>query len=317
MNYWLAQTQGDFWLPPQASTVSAEVDWLFYFIYWLSVFFFVLIVGVMMYFIFRYRRQPGRRAEHTSHHNTLLELTWSGIPLLLVGFIFYTGFKSFMHMTVAPADAAEIKVEGQKWSWSFTYPNGYVDKDLHVPVDASIRLLLSSSDVIHSFYVPAFRVKKDAVPGRYNKAWFRATQPGEYLIFCAEYCGTQHSDMISKCVVHPPGEYEKWLQDASDFLSKMPPAEAGEKLYTTRGCRQCHSVDGTAGQGPSFKGIFDHPVALADGSQVVVDENYIRESILEPNKKVVGGYQAIMPTYKGRLKDEEIGAIIEYIKSLK
>jgi len=305
-----------FWMPPQVSTVAQGVDWLFHFILAISVFFFLLIVAVMVVFIIRYRRRGGRAAEPSPSHNMALEVTWTVIPLLLVVAIFGFGFKGYLDMSTPPANAYEILVDAQKWNWSFTYPNGYVDADLHVPVDRPVRLVLSSQDVIHSLYIPSFRIKMDVVPGRYSKAWFEATQPGEYDLFCAEYCGTSHSDMIANVIVHPVGEFETWLEKASNFLETMTPVEAGRKLYQVRGCQQCHSVDGSAKTGPSFLGIFGHEQALADGSSVIADENYIRESILEPQAKVVAGFDPVMPTYQGRLSDPEISAIIEYLKSL-
>jgi cytochrome c oxidase subunit 2 len=198
----------------------------------------------------------------------------------------------------------------------FGYPNGYVDENLHVPVDTPVRLVITSDDVIHSLFIPAFRLKKDAVPGRYTKMWFRATQPGEYQVFCAEYCGTSHSDMLAKTVVHPPGEFEKWLENASNFLDKMSPAEAGEKLFKQRGCTQCHSIDGTRIIGPTLQGAFGHEVALTTGQKVLFDEDYARNSILNPQAQIVAGFDPVMPTYQGRLKDREISAIIEYIKTL-
>jgi cytochrome c oxidase subunit 2 len=305
-----------FWMPPQVSTVAQGVDWLFNFILAVSVFFFLLIVVVMVVFILKYRQREGHRAEDSPTHNMALELTWSIIPLILVIVIFIFGFKGFLDMSTPPANAYEILVEGQKWNWSFTYPNGYVDSNLHVPVNRPIRLVMSSQDVIHSLYVPAFRVKMDVVPGRYAKAWFEATEPGEYDLFCAEYCGTSHSDMIAHVVVHPVGEFETWLEKASNFLDTMSPVDAGRKLFQVRGCQQCHSVDGSAKTGPTLLGVFGRTQNLADGTTITVDENYIRESILEPQARVVAGYEPVMPTYQGRLKDAEITAIIEYFKSL-
>jgi cytochrome c oxidase subunit 2 len=235
---------------------------------------------------------------------------------VLVCIMFYRGMKAMIDMQTPPSSALEILVTAQRWNWMFTYPNGYVDKDLHVPVDVPVRLVMRSEDVIHSFFVPAFRLKRDIVPGRYTKTWFRATQAGEYLLFCAEYCGTGHSDMLAKVIVHPPGGYRKWLEEASNFVSKMPPAEAGKRLYEIRGCKQCHSLDGTIGIGPSFKGVYGHTVVLQGGAKLVADENYIRESIMDPMAKIVAGYDPVMPTYKGRLKDAEITAIIEFLKTL-
>ena len=310
------QTDGS-WMPVQASTGAPAVDRLFFFILWLSVAFFVLIVGLMVLFVVRYRRRAGRTAPDASpSHNTALELTWTIIPLILVIVIFAWGFKVFMDMSTPPGNAYEVLVTGQKWKWLFTYPNGHVDENLHVPVDTPVRLVMTSEDVIHSFYVPAFRMKKDVVPGRYTKAWFRANKTGEYQVYCAEYCGTSHSDMLSMVVVHEPGGFESWLDKAADFLNTMPPAEAGAKLVAQRGCAQCHSVDGRGGIGPSLKGVFGHQVQLVSGPPLVADEDYIRESILEPQARVVAGYQPVMPTYKGRLKDAEITAIIEYLKVL-
>ena len=310
------QTDGS-WMPVQASTGAPAVDRLFFFILWLSVAFFVLIVGLMVLFVVRYRRRAARTAPDASpSHNTALELTWTIIPLILVIVIFAWGFKVFMDMSTPPGNAYEVLVTGQKWKWLFTYPNGHVDENLHVPVDTPVRLVMTSEDVIHSFYVPAFRMKKDVVPGRYTKAWFRANRTGEFQVYCAEYCGTSHSDMLSMVVVHEPGGFESWLEKAADFLNTMSPAEAGAKLVAQRGCAQCHSVDGRGGIGPSLKGVFGHQVQLVSGPPLVADEDYIRESILEPQARVVAGYQPVMPTYKGRLKDAEITAIIEYLKVL-
>ena len=312
----MAAGAGDFWMPFQGSTTAPAVDRLFYFIFWVSVVFFVLIVGLSLLFVIRYRARRGHTAEPSAHHNTALELTWTVIPLILVVVIFAWGFMVFMDMTTAPANAQEVQVTGQKWKWLFTYPNGHVDENLHVPVDAPVNLVMTSEDVIHSFFVPAFRLKRDVVPGRYTTTWFRATAPGEYQIYCAEYCGTAHADMLAKVVVHPPGGYERWLADAGNLLDRMSPAEAGQLLATTRGCFQCHSVDGRSGIGPTFQGTFGSRRPLGDGGLVLMDENYIRESILDPNSRVVAGYEPVMPTYRGRLTDQEITAIIEYLKTL-
>jgi cytochrome c oxidase subunit 2 len=306
---------GSFWLPPQISTVAHSVDWLFNFILAISVFFFILIVVLMVIFVLKYRRREGQLAEPSPSHNTALEVTWTVIPVILVVIIFFFGFKGFLDMATPPANAYEILVEGQKWNWAFTYPNGYVDENLHVPVDRPIQLVMSSADVIHSLYVPAFRIKMDVVPGRYSKAWFEATQPGEYDLFCTEYCGTSHSDMLAHVIVHPPGEFETWLEQASNFLETMSPVDAGRKLFQVRGCMQCHSMDGSAKTGPTLQGVFGRVEQMADGTSLTVDENYIRESILEPNARIVAGYEPVMPTYQGRLKDDEIMAIIEYLKA--
>lgn len=308
---------GGFWLPVRGSHEASAVDSLFHFILWISVVFFALIVLLMVLFILRYRRRVGAEAGASPSHNLALEITWTVIPLILVVIIFAIGFKTFLGMSVPPANAYEIQATGQKWKWLFTYPNGHVDEDLHVPVDRPVQLVLTSEDVIHSLFIPDFRVKRDAVPGRFTKTWFTAARPGQHDLFCAEYCGTGHSDMLAKVVVHAPGEFEKWLRDAGDFLDTLPPAAAGERLFRTRGCKQCHSVDGAAGIGPTFQGLFGHPVVLVGGKRIeAADENYLRESILEPQARIVAGFEPVMPTYKGRLSDKEIQAIIAYIKSL-
>jgi cytochrome c oxidase subunit 2 len=307
---------GTTWLPPQASSAAVQVDAVFYFIFWVAVFFFVLIVGLLVVFVWRYRRRTaGAAAVGGASHSTALEITWLAIPLVLVGAMFYMGFRGYMDMFNPPAGALGLHVIGQKWSWSFVYPNGHVDTELHVPVSRPVLLTLSSSDVIHSLFIPAFRVKRDAVPGRYNKIWFRATQAGEYLALCAQYCGTRHSDMLARVVVHPPGQYEQWLDEASDPFRTRSPAEVG-RLLVTRRCGGCHTVDGKANIGPTFKGLFGQMVKFKDGRSAVADENYIRESILYPNQKIVAGFEPVMPTFRGQLKDEEILAIIEFVKEL-
>lgn len=311
----LAQAPGTFWLPPGASTVAPEVDWLFYFIFWLSLFFFVLIVGLAMLFVLRYRRRPGVEAQETPHHNLALELTWSGIPTVLVIVIFVIGFKGFMNMIIAPKNSYPINVIAQKWKWLFEYPNGHVDEDLHVPVGRPVQLVMSSQDVIHGFYVPAFRVQMDVVPGRYTKTWFQASQAEEYPLYCAQYCGEGHSRMLAKVVVHPPGEFEKWLQDASDLFKRLSPVQVGERLVKLR-CASCHSVTGAKMIGPPLNGLFGRAEKMRDGTTVVADENYIRESIVDPQAKVVAGYDPVMPTFKGQLSDREITAIIDYLRGL-
>ncbi len=307
---------GSIWFPAPGSTVASDVDRLFYFILLISTVLFAIVLGMMVTFVVRYRRRGVAAAEPSAHHNTALEIFWSVIPSGIVAVIFFWGFTAYMNMRQPPDDAYEIQVVARKWSWSFTYPNGHVDTELHVPVDRPVRLVMGSDDVIHSLYVPAFRVKMDVVPGRYTTTWFEATKPGEFKLFCAEYCGTQHSSMVTNVVVHESGTFEGWLEEAGNLLKTMPPAEAGKVLYTRHGCSQCHSIDGSAKVGPSFLGVFGTTQAAADGTEITVDENYLRESILEPQARIRAGYKPAMPTYSGRLKDEEISAIIAFIKSL-
>ena len=312
-----ASTSDSFWFPMQGSTVASEIDWLFDFILWISIIFFVLIVGLMVGFIMSYRRRKGVSSEKTATHHTPLELTWTILPGILVVVIFYFGITGYLDMRTDPKDAREVLVTAQKWNWTFTYPNGAVAGDLHVPVDEPVRLVMRSEDVLHSFFVPAFRTKMDVVPGRYTKMWFNANTPGTYQVFCTEYCGAKHSGMLSSVIVHEPGGYERWLQEEQARLASKNPVELGADLYKTRGCMQCHSTDGTRGIGPSFKGLFGKSEQLADGSSAKVDEDYIRESVMEPQAKVTMGFAPVMPTFKGKLSDAEITGLIEYIKSLK
>ncbi len=310
-------TGSSFWFPAQGSTGAANTDWLFNFILWISIFFFVLVVGLMLTFVWNYRRRPGVEPERTATHHTPLELTWTIIPSILCVIIFYFGISGYMDVGNAPANAHEVQVTGQKWNWSFTYANGLVETELHVPLGEPTVLTMRSEDVIHSFYVPAFRMKMDVVPGRYSKLWFTPTEVGEYQVFCAEYCGTSHSRMLTRVVVQQPEQYEQWLKDVEEKNNSKDPVALGADLYKTRGCMQCHSVDGSRGIGPTFKGLWGRQEHLSDGSTIAVDENYIHESIVEPMAKIVAGYAPVMPTFKGKLKDKQISGIIAWIKTLK
>ncbi len=312
----LVQFEGSFWMPVRASTTASGVDQLFDFIFWLSFAFFALIVAVMVLFVFRYRMRPGHQEQETATHSWPLEIFWSAVPLLLVIVIFWWGFTAFMEMSVPPAEGRQVLVSAQKWKFTFTYPNGYVDENLHVPLGENVVLTMHSEDVLHSLFVPAFRLKRDIVPGRFHKAWFNATELGEFQVYCAEYCGTAHSDMLAKVIVHPPGEYEAWLREAADFISALPPAEAGAKVFSIRGCPACHSLDGSASTGPPLNGIMGRSETMADGTLIEVEENYLRESILEPMNLVVGGYEPVMPTFQGRLTEEELTVLVTYLVSL-
>jgi len=313
-------TSATFWLPPPSSTMAGETDALFYFILYVSIFFFVGIVSLAAYFSWKYRRKPGESAIPEGpglHHNPLLEAAWIIIPTLLVLVIFVWGFKGYLRSSIVPAESMQIKVTGQKWFWSFEYPEGAATvNELTVPVDKPVKLLMSSKDVIHSFFVPAFRVKHDVLPNRYSIAWFQATRVGVYDLYCAEYCGSKHSQMIGKVRVLGEREYKEWLDEASDLGKGLTPAEYGKKLFTAKACNTCHTLDGSPSNGPSFKGVFGHSVKLANGSEVLADENYIRESILDPATKVVAGFQPIMPTFQGILKDKEMDALVAFIQSL-
>lgn len=311
----LAQT-GGFWMPESASS-HPLTDPVFDLVLVICSFLFALVVGLMALFVLRYRRRPGVSAQKTASHNTLLEVTWTAIPVLIVGVIFYAGFVAYMAMQMAPLESYDLRVSARKWAWQFIYPNGHVDETLHVPAGEPVRLTMTSEDVIHALWIPALRVKQDVVPGRYTRVWFQADKVGVYPLLCAEYCGDEHFNMLANVEVHSREDYDAWLKNAANYLKTLPPAEAGKRLFQRRGCLQCHSTDGTAGTGPSFQGLYGRNEKMTDGSSVVVDDNYIRESILEPQAKIVAGYQPVMSTYKGLLSDEEITALIEYMKSLK
>ena len=305
-----------FWMPPSNSVNVDDVDVLFYAILAISIFCFAGVTIAVVWFAWRYRHRPGHRALESSSHNDTLEITWTIIPSIVCVIIFLFGWKGFVDLNTPPKHALEITVVAEKWKWSYKYPNGWVDENLHVPVGEPVRLVMRSKDVLHSFWVPAFRVKQDVIPNRYTKIWFEATTPGVYRQYCAEYCGDRHSFMKSLVVVHPPGGYKRYMEEAEAALLDMPPVELGEYLYSARGCNQCHSVDGSAKTGPTWKGIFGQTHQTSAGA-VKVDENYIRESMLDPNAKVRSGFSAVMPTFKGQLKDEQIDGLITYIKCLK
>ncbi len=320
--------ENSFWFPVQNSTFAPTVDTLYYFILWLSTFFLVLITGMMVYFVAKYRRVEGVEPEGSVSHNTPLEIAWSVLPGILVLGIFGWGFAGYMDMRSPPAETYDINVTGLMWKWQFRYPTGAVSDELHVPVETPVKLIMRSQDVIHSVFIPAFRVKQDVVPGRYTGLWFQALNKGEHDLFCAEYCGQQHSDMITKVVVHvtdraeltEPGEqtFDEWMEIAMDPSQggTIPPAEAGLKVVGMFGCLQCHSTDGSQKVGPSLKGFWGKEVEIQGQSPVVVDEQYLRESLLEPNAKVRLGFEAKMPSFKGQIKDEWIDYIIAYIKSI-
>ena len=315
----LAQTGGSFWMPPPSSTTAPAVDAVFNLILTICTVFFAIVVLVMVFFVVRYRRREGVEPQSTPDHNTPLELFWSAVPLVIVCYIFFRSFTAFMEMYTVPDNAYTVNVYAKKWQWTFKYPNGVLSDDLHVPPGRPVRLVMQSQDVIHSLWVPGFRIKMDVVPGRYTHTWFEATEPGNFDLLCTEYCGQSHYDMIATVVVHEEGQFESWLEAEAAANANASPVEFGERAYRNHGCVQCHTIDGSAkpGGGPSFLGIFGKEHAFTDGTSAVVDENYIRTSILEPKDKVRSGFTSNMPLYKGVVSDAEIDAIIAYIKSLK
>jgi len=297
--------------PERASTVAGNVDALFIFLLIVSGLMTLLIFVCLVYFAARYRYRPGVLAEQIEG-STPLELTWSIIPLFVFVVIFFWGAVVFFKERTPPADATEVYVVAKQWMWKLEHAEGQREiNELHVPVGRDVKMIMTSQDVIHSFFVPAFRIKQDVLPGRYTVAWFRATKPGTYHLFCAEYCGTQHSGMIGSIVVQEPAQYEAWMNGGSTG----PLSASGEKIFAELGCVTCHRTDGQ-GRGPNLQGVFGKPVLLEDGRTVTADENYIRESILDPGAKIVNGYKPVMPTFQGLVSEEQLNALVAYVKSL-
>ncbi|MGH9338266.1 MAG: cytochrome c oxidase subunit II [Acidobacteriota bacterium] len=300
--------------PEQASTAAPVVDNLYFFLTAVSGFFTILIFILVMFFAIKYRRRSEDERPRPVESSLRLEMTWIIIPLILAMIMFVWGAAAYFDMYTPPEDAIEIYVVGKQWMWKVQHPTGQREiNELHVPAGHPVRLVMSSEDVIHSFYVPAFRVKKDVVPGRYNYIWFEATKTGEYHLFCAEYCGTQHSFMRGRVVVMEPLEYQTWLSGGS--LARLTLAEAGQSLFQELGCNTCHHAQAGA-RGPALTGLFGQEVPLVTGETVIADEQHLRESILNPTAKIVAGYSPIMPTFQGRVNQEELNQLVEYIKSL-
>jgi len=305
-------------MPAQSSTLAPDIDNLFWFITAVSAFFFVLIASLITIFAIRYRRRSASDVTPHITHNQKLEIVWSVVPLLILIVIFFWGFNGYMRASIAPANAIEIQVRAKKWVWEFEYPDGMRTlNEFHVPLNRPVRLVMNSEDVIHSFFVPSFRIKMDVLPRRYTELWFEATQPGVHQVFCTEYCGKGHSDMLARIHVDDDAAYQKWLVEGDESMKTMPLPELGKITYENAGCATCHSLDGSSGQGPSWNGIFGQTRNFIDGTSARVDENYIRQSIMEPNAKVVKGYEQIMPTFQGLLRDRQVLGVIEYIKQLK
>jgi cytochrome c oxidase subunit II len=315
-------------LPRQMSTLAAEVDLTYYYIFWLSVFMFVAIIGASVYFLIKYRASQNPYAAPPGHHD-VLELFWTFAPIVLLIPMFHYGFKGYVHAMVAPAGSIEVRVKAKQWAWDFYHPGQSepVPGELVVPIGQPMKMVMSSEDVLHSFFIPEFRVKRDLVPGMYTSVWFEATEITSTVgkdgklegapidLFCTEYCGLSHSLMLAKVHIVSAQDYKKYIEGL-DRAPNIPPAEWGKDLFAKNGCNACHSVDGSALVGPSLKGAFGRMEAIEGGTTVSIDENYIRESILRPQAKIVKGYtNAVMPPFV--LKDNKLDAVIAYIKSLK
>ncbi len=309
---WLAQT-GVPLFPDQASSVARKVDALYFYLTGVTVFFSVVIFSLVFYFAIRYRRRSEDELPKPIHGSLKLEIVWSVVPLALTMVMFFWGATLYYHMRRPPADATQLFVVGKQWMWKIQHPDGQREiNELHVPIGRPIKLTMTSEDVIHSFFIPAFRIKMDVLPGRYTELWFTATRPGEYHLFCAEYCGTKHSGMRGRVVVMEPADYENWLAGSP---SGETLEQAGGRLFRQFNCHTCHEA-GPTSRGPSLHEIFGKSVRLKSGATVTADEGYLRESILLPNAKVVAGFEPVMPTYQGLVSEEQVMQLIAYIKSL-
>jgi cytochrome c oxidase subunit 2 len=302
---------------PGATGISGRiVDNVFLYILAICIFLLALITFLMVFFVIHYRRENHPHPVDIEG-STWLEITWTVIPTLIVLTMFYYGLTGFEFLKKVPPGAMVVKVIARQWSWLFQYENGIQDGELRVPVGKPVKLLLTSQDVIHGFYAPAFRIKQDAVPGMTNYLWFQPTQTGTFDVMCSQYCGLEHSHMLSKIVVLPEEEFDEWYQGKKVAVAvKGPPA--GYKLYQEKGCFACHTIDGSPRVGPTFKGLYGKAVTvLTNGKErkVVADEAYLRKSILEPNADIVKGFPPVMPLEK--MTNEELTALVDYIKSLK
>jgi cytochrome c oxidase subunit II len=320
----------DFSYLPAASTSAERFESFWHFLLVTSIATFVLVVGAAFIFVIKYRRK--HEGEQTAYipHNFLVEFFSLFATSVVVAIIFIWGWQDYKYMITPKLDELEINVIGQQWNWQIQYADGRnFTNEMYVPLGRPVKLILAAKDVLHSFYVPAFRIKQDAVPGQFTELRFTTTKTGTFDIFCAEYCGTSHSGMIGKIHVLPIDDYRAWqngtykaqaLVSGPNGGKEAPPlsmAEKGAALYRTKVCNTCHTTDGARLVGPTFKGLWGSEHELMDGSKVIVDENYFRESLMDPMKKVVKGYPPAMPTYRGQLNDEEINQLIAYLKTLK
>ncbi|MEY3143369.1 MAG: hypothetical protein RLY21_1862 [Planctomycetota bacterium] len=340
----------DFWMPVGASNFAAEIDWVFHFINYINYFFFFLVVGIMVYFVWKYRQKGREVYARGPNHNLPLELGWTILPTIIVVVIFFFGFKGYVSMRTVPADAYQIDVTAQQWSWQFKYPNGATSADLYVPAGKPVKLVMRSNDVLHCLYIPDFRVKQDVVPGRYTTMWFQSDEPtGEekfHRLYCTEYCGKDHSRMNQRVFVLGEVQFNDWVTKQGRWLDELRNKYPDDlsmvwkigapRLYAR--CASCHTLDGSPGTGPSW-GNYDgsgdiwariQPGAVhkVDGGKPIQNfigpdkeyatpEGYLRASILNPGQHIVDGYGNVMPTFKGQLRDQEIEVLIDMMKNLK
>jgi cytochrome c oxidase subunit II len=301
--------------PPAASSIAGSVDELYYLLTGITLFFTILIFSIIFYFMIRYRRRSEDEIPEETHSPLVLELTWTIIPSLICVVLFVWAAALYVRNARPPASSTEMYVIGKQWMWHIQHPEGPREiNELHVPIGEPVELTMTSQDVIHDFYIPAFRVKKDVLPGRYTSLWFQPTEIGTYHLFCAQYCGTNHGEMIGWVYVMSPTDYAAWLAGGEKTASM---AQQGERLFTQLGCNSCHSTDGSStGRGPSLAGLYGQPEKLQNGETRVVDETLIHDAIVTPNSVHLPNYQPIMPTYQGQVDEEQILNLIAYVKSL-
>lgn len=311
-----AASTGSHFSPVAATDIAQSWDSLYAFLLAASFISCVLVIGGLIAFAMKYRRRSESDKTPYISHNTTLEFLWSFIPFVIFMIVFVWGWVVYYQMRKMPEHSLEVAVEAQKWDWTFAYKNGRRSAtDLYVPVNEPVKLVMTSKDVIHSFYVPAFRNKQDVVPGRYTTFWFKANHVGEYQIFCTEYCGDKHSGMLAKLHAVPRAQFDEWL--ANDPYKGKAPVEIGQEIYSKR-CAACHTLDEKGNAiAPGWKGLFGRSEKLTTGASVTADENYIRESIINPQAKVVAGYNPVMPPFAGQLNEQELMGLIDFIKSLK
>ena len=305
--------------PEQASSFAGAVDLLFSALTALSLLVSIPIVFLIFYFAIKYRRGSNADRSNPPGTDVRLEVIWILFPFLLgIGIFVWAAFLYF-HIMRPPDHTLDIYVIGRQWMWQIQHPEGQREiNEIHVPTGRPVKLIMTSQDVIHSFYVPAFRVKMDVLPGRFTTAWFEATRAGEYRLFCTEYCGTEHADMMGRVIAMEPAQYQEWLSGrATGALTEFgePLTAAGAQLFERLGCDSCHQPDGS-GRGPSLLGLFGSQVQLESGEVVTADEDYLRESILQPQAKIVAGFEPIMPSYEGQVSEEQLQQLVAYIKSL-
>jgi len=301
-------------VPPSASTLSGKVDALYFYVSGVTVFFVLLISLVLAFFVIKYRRRSPYEIPRPIAGSHKLETLWSVIPFVIAMSMFAWGAQLYFQMYRPPQNAAEIYVVGKQWMWKIQHSTGQREiNELHVPVGRKIKLIMTAEDTIHDFFVPAFRMKADVLPGRYTTQWFEATTPGTYHLFCAEYCGMNHSGMIGSIIVMQPSEFDNWL---SGNAAQQSPAVAGQQLFQSLGCVSCHGANGEGGRGPALVGLFGRKVFLTNGQTIIADEAYVRESIENPQAKLVSGFGPIMPTFQGQVTPEQLIQIMSFIKSL-